>query len=90
MISCSSSVLALWSGWLLDVARNNFVTITKQLAAIPEDVLAANEWYNDWVNGIHEGDEEFITDLCATVTSHFASQGKVSAMATMTRVISLY
>ena len=85
MISCSSSVLAWCSGWLLDVVRNNFVTIAKQLAAIPEDVLAANEWYNGWVDAMDNGDEDGIIELCAAVTSHFASQGKVSAMPTMTR-----
>ena len=71
-------------GWLQDVVRNNIATIARQLESIPHDVLAANHQYSDYVAGAESRDDEIKKEMCALVTSHFASLGKISAMPAMT------
>ena len=70
-------------GWLQDVVRNNFVTIARQLESIPHDVLAASHIYIASVAAVESADDEIKKELCAVVTSHFASLGKISAMPAM-------
>ena len=71
------------SGWLQDILISNFVTIARHLALVPADVLAANSVYGMWVQATND-ENEGAKLHCATVTSHFASLGKVSAMPSMT------
>ena len=59
------------------------MTIARHLAAVPADVLGANRVYVECVRTINDENETF-KGLCAAVTSHFASLGKVSAMPSMT------
>ena len=73
-------------GWLRDVVRNNIATIARQLESIPHDVLAANHKYSAGVARVESADDEITKELCAMVTSHFASLGKISAMPAMTYI----
>ena len=59
------------------------MTIARHLAAVPADVLAANRVYVECVRSITD-ENDFDKLHSATVTSHFASLGKVSAMPSMT------